>query len=363
MSLRVVFAVAVCCAASLRAPAIRAAEPASAAADEDASSNPSVFAPPKPSRMTAKQRAAARRAAQIAANQARDQESHRPWFQLLAANGVEPWPVETARDHAAALARTRKMINEVLALLPGTRVYETDHFLFTSNIPADQVKPYVTYLDKMYDWMCELYGVPAGTRVWLGGKAPIFAFQTQDQFVAFEAKFFAVSAQDSQHMYGLCHQNTRGDVVIACFSGEDPNDFGQMLVHETSHGFIHRYKTKARLPSWVNEGMAELIGAEMVPKSTAVKNKERAALAILQERHSLGGDFFTAEPIHDWQYGIASSLNRFLLKTNQQNYVRFIEGLKGGMTWPAALQQAFNGTPEQLVAQYGQSIGVPDLRP
>ncbi len=66
---------------------------------------------------------------------------------------------------------------------------------------------------------------------------------------------------------------------------------------------------------------------------------------------------------HDWQYGVASSLNRFLLKTNQQSYVRFIEGLKEGLKWPVALQQAYNGTPEQLVAQYGQSIGLPDLRP
>jgi hypothetical protein len=211
--------------------------------------------------------------------------------------------------------------------------------------------------------MCELYGVPAGTRVWLGGKAPIFAFQTQQQFVAFEAKFFEVPVQDAQHMYGLCHQNSRGDVVIACFRGEDPNDFGQMLVHETSHGFIHRYKTKARLPNWVNEGMAELIGAEMVPKSTAVKNKELAALALVKQHHSLGGDFFTAEPIHVWQYGAASSLNRFLLQTDRKGYVRFIEGLKEGLKWPDALQQAYNGTPEQLVTQYGQSIGVPDLRP
>ena len=352
-------------AARLRstAPAVRAVEPASAVADDDSNSNASVFTPQLPPRTTAKQRAAARRAAQTAANQARDQQSQRQWLARLAANGVEPWPPESSLDHAEALVRTRKMIDEVLKLLPGTRVYETDHFLFTSNIPADQVKPYVTYLDKMYDWMCELYGVPAGTRVWLGGKAPIFAFQTQDQFVAFENKFFEVPAKDSQHLYGLCHQNTRGDVVIACFQGEDPNDFGQMLVHETSHGFIHRYKTKARLPSWVNEGMAELIGAEMVPKSTAVKNKEQAALAILKQRQSLGGDFFTAEPIHDWQYGVASSLNRFLLKTNQQDYVRFIEALKEGLKWPAALQQAYGGTPEQLVTQYGQSIGVQDLRP
>jgi hypothetical protein len=365
MSYRVVIALLI--AAVLLPPlSIRAAEPASPsspASDKDADSGPPVFEPQPPPRMTAKERAAARREQQAAANQSRNRESQRQWLQRLAANGVEPWPPESARDHTEALVRTRKMISEVLALLPGTRVYETDHFLFTSNIPADQVRPYVAYLDKMYDWMCELYGVPAGTRVWLGGKAPIFAFQTQEQFVAFESKFFEVPAKDSQHMYGLCHQNTRGDVVIACFQGEDPNDFGQMLVHETSHGFIHRYKTKARLPSWVSEGMAELIGAEMVPKSTAVKNKEQAALAILKQRHSLGGDFFTAEPIHDWQYGAASSLNRFLLKTNQQNYVRFIEALKEGLKWPVALQQAYGGTPEKLVIQYGQSIGVPDLRP
>jgi hypothetical protein len=340
-----------------------AAKPTSANVDRDVDAATDASAEQPKKRTTARERIAARRDNRATAVRPESPEEHRQWLARLAANGVEPWPPESAHDHAAALARSRKMIDEVLKLLDGARLYETEHFLFTSNIPPDQVAPYVRYLDKMYDWMCELYGVPSGTSVWLGGKAPIFAFQTQQQFAAFEAKFFKVPEQDSQHLYGLCHQNTRGDVVIVCFRGEDPNDFGQMLVHETSHGFIHRYKTKARLPSWVNEGMAELIGAEMVPKSTAVKNKEIAAAAILHDRHSLGGDFFTSESIHDWQYGAASSLNRFLLKTDQKSYVRFIEGMKEGLKWPVALQQAYNGTPEQLVAQYGQSIGVPDLRP
>jgi hypothetical protein len=363
MSLRLVTLIAACCWAMCLPLSAAAAKPESADPDQDSPSTADASVTQPPKHTTARERIAARRAEQAAAKQAETPEEHRQWLTRLAVNGVEPWPIESAREHAEALARSRKMIAEVLALLPGTKVYETDHFLFTSNIPPDQVAPYVRYLDKMYDWMCELYGVPAGTQVWLGGKAPIFAFQTQEQFAAFEAKFFEVPTQDSQHLYGLCHQNTRGDVIIACFRGEDPNDFGQMLVHETSHGFIHRYKTKARLPSWVNEGMAEIIGADMVPKSTAVKNKETAALAILREHHSLGGDFFTAEPIHDWQYGVASSLNRFLLQTDRQSYVRFIEGMKEGLKWTVALQQAYNGTPEQLVVQYGQSIGLPDLRP
>src|SRR5262249_9174659 len=71
--------------------------------------------------------------------------------------------------------------------------------------------------------------------------------------------------------------------------GNDPNDFGQMLVHETSHGFIHRYKTKAQLPNWVDEGMADLIGAEMVPASTAVRNREIKAIQQMAEQRSLGG--------------------------------------------------------------------------
>jgi hypothetical protein len=369
MSVRVRAILAALCVIEVMPLPARAADPSSRSASAPGESNGSnedapFSAPPaeEPSKK-AKQRTTSHRAPRNSMNASPVPEDRRHWLARLKANGVEPWPPESSMDHAEALARTQKMVDEVLALVPGARVYETDHFLFTSDISGEQVRPYVAYLDKMYDWMCGLYGVPAGTRVWLGGKAPIFAFRTQNEFVAFESKFFEVPPKDSQHMYGLCHQNTRGDVVIACFQGEDANDFGQMLVHETSHGFIHRYKTKARLPSWVNEGMAELIGAEMVPKSTAVKNKESAALAIVKQRHSLGGDFFTAEPIHDWQYGVASSINRFLLKTDQQSYVRFIEGLKEGLKWPAALQQAYGGTPDQLVSQYGESVGILDLHP
>ena len=313
-----------------------------------------------PRRLSSRERAAARRAERAAAEQARQEKVHAAWLGRLEAHGVEPWPEATDEVHAAARERSQKMVDDVIARLPGTRLYETEHFLFTSNMPPPEVAPYVRYLDAMYDWMCKLYGIPAGTRVWLGDKAPVFAFAQQAQFLDFEERHFQVPAEG---MYGLCHQNMQGDVVIACFRGDDPNDFGQMLVHETSHGFIHRYKSKARLPSWVNEGMADLIGAEMVPQSKSVERREYIALTLVKERHSLGGNFFTAEPIDAWQYGVASSLNRFLLNTDRPSYVRFIEKLKEGQKWPDALREAFGGTPEQLVGQYGRWIGIPDLRP
>ncbi len=310
-------------------------------------------------RLSPRQRAKVRQAEKEAEERAQREAERREWMARLEARGVEPWPEETAAEHAKALARSRKMIDEVIDLLPGTRLYETEHFLFTTNIPPQQVAPYVRYLDRMYDWMCDLYGIEAGTKVWFGGKVPIFAFLTHDQFGAFEERYFHIKPEG---LYGLCHQSADGDVVIACFRGNDPNNFGQMLVHETSHGFIHRYKTKTRLPSWVNEGMAELIGMEMVPRCQSVARRERQALEHLRQQPSLAG-FFTADPIRGWQYGVASSMNRFLLQSDRQKYARFIELLKEGLKWDEALKTAYGGTPEELVSQYGRWIGVPGLTP
>ena len=52
-----------------------------------------------------------------------------------------------------------------------------------------------------------------------------------------------------------------------------------------------------------------------------------------------------------------------MIRTNRKAYVQFIEGMKEGMTWEESLQASYGSSPEQLVAAYGQAIGVPDLRP
>ena len=345
---------------SINLPAAETADsPPAAAAD-------STEANPRSQRTTPRERAAARRAMRDSADKAKRDQERREWLARLKARDIEPWPEEeTDQQHAEALAKSREMVDEVVSLFPGTQLYETNRFLFVSNIPPQQVGPYVASLDKMYEWMCRLYGVPRDHKVWLGGKAPIFAFLEQQQFDAFEERFFPEARESLRslaNIYGLSHLNATGEVIISCYRGNDPNDFAQMLVHETSHGFIHRYKTKARLPNWVDEGMADLIGAEMAPASTAVKNREYKALQQLAQQRSLGG-MFAAERIEAGHYGMASNLNRFLLQSNRENYVRFIEALKEGQKWEEALHNAYGSTPDQLLAAYARWINVANLQP
>jgi hypothetical protein len=336
--------------------------------DGDSAAAPTDSTPAKPQAKLRKSRdrAATHSSGRDKVSKAKRDKDRAEWLARLKAHGVEPWPEdESEQAHAEALAKSREMVADVLENFPGTQLFETSHFLFVSNIPRQQVAPYIASLDRMYDWMCQLYGVPREHKVWLGGKAPIFAFLEHEQFSAFEDRFYA-ETRESFHtlanIYGLSHLNVNGDVVISCYRGNDPNDFAQMLIHETSHGFIHRYKTKARLPNWVDEGMADLIGAELVPASTAVKNREYQAIQTLSQRPSLGG-MLTADRIEAWQYGVASNLNRFMLQSNRDNYVQFIEALKEGDKWDEALRDAYNSSPEELLAAYAGRLRLPKLQP
>jgi hypothetical protein len=194
-----------------------------------------------------KKSAAPRKTPKKTAAQTKKEAAHAKWLERLKEREVDPWPEnETDEEHAEALKKSREMAIEVVSLFSGCQLQETQHFLVVSNIPPQQIAPYVASLDRMYDFMCRLYGIPRTHKVWLGGKTPIFAFLEREEFDAFEERYFPESRETIRalgNVYGLSHLSKSGEVAISCFRGNDPNDFGQMLVHETRHGVSHRYNT------------------------------------------------------------------------------------------------------------------------
>jgi hypothetical protein len=282
------------------------------------------------------------------------------WLARLEARGVEPWPELADDEHAAAVEELKTLVKEIQRQFPAMTLHETENFLVCTNIPPRQIGPYVASLDAMHEMLVKMFGIDPEHRVWRG-KALVVAFLDKTQFARFEIRF--MKHQPDPQAYGLCHSKSDGEVIISCYRGDNPADFGHMLVHETSHGFIHRYKTALRLPTWVNEGMAEWIGQALVPASNSVRDSQKRAIEIMRQTRGMGGLLAAQGGIDTWQYGVASSLNNFMIRANQKAYVAFIEGIKEGLDWQESLQQSYHTTPAQLVAAYGQAIGVPGLRP
>ncbi len=275
--------------------------------------------------------------------------------------GVRLWPEPTEEQQREAVARLKEFLDKVGAAMPERKMqlHETRFFLFYSDLPPQQATVAAAGLDKMYAEQCKAFGVPQGKNIWIG-KEVIAAFRDREGFVRFEKEFFQREVGEAQ---GRTHLRPDGTVITACFMHGDLAVFATVLTHETTHGFMHRYKSPQPLPSWIEEGAAEFMAAVVVPGCKVVQNDQQTASARLRETRSLGGDFFTAKSIDTWQYGVASSLTEFMLRWDAKAYRAMIDGVKEGMGWEESLKKAYGVTPEELTERFGRKVGVPGLKP
>lgn len=250
--------------------------------------------------------------------------------------------------------QTTQQINERLEL------YETDYFLFYTDLPAGEARSWQNLLDRMYSRLLRMFDIPAKTNIWRG-KALVFVFRSEADYHRFQAQMHGTRSIGSA---GMCHSFGNGFVHIAFFRQPDERKFAHVLVHESVHGFIHRYRSPVPVLSWVNEGLAEWIATELVP-STASRTQQaidaQMPAVYLREQGGFQG-MFDLPHIAGWHYPIALDLTRFMIDNKKTGYIKFFNAIKDGEPWEKAFETAFGITFDRFVAGYGQARNLPNLR-
>jgi len=270
-------------------------------------------------------------------------------------------PISEARlaEHIAEQKAFLNKVGQHFSRLP-MQLHETKYFLFYTDMPAGQAAPFITQLDKMYEFLGQAFGIKPGTNIWQG-KSPVVCFINKADFVEFEFKF--MENADASGAQGLCHQDTSGKVLTSCYRGENPDFFAAVLVHETAHGYVHRFRTSIFVPTWANEGIAEWVAAAIVPKegkAGEIGRRQRAGAELVRRSGRLG-TFYDLQGLNRDQYGIASSMVELLIKLNPEQFKLFFNGIKDGLKWEDSLTRAYGFTRADLTTLYGRSIGMPNL--
>ncbi|MFZ5833640.1 MAG: hypothetical protein ACOY3P_26430 [Planctomycetota bacterium] len=281
----------------------------------------------------------------------------------LKGTGDRPWKEPTEAEQKTAVEGYKQHLKEVESKFPRSRftLHETEYFLFHTDLPASQIGGYVARLDAMYDNLCQLYGVRAGTNIWRG-KCVIVAFLRKEDFANYEQILFGRS--EVGNAAGLCHNFHDGRVIVSCFRGDDPMFFASMLVHETSHGFCHRYRSTINFPSWIDEGIADWVAGVVVPQCRAVPVRQQEALDYMRQSRNMAGMFAADGP--DFQtlhYGMASRLTHMMLSADPTRYRALLTAIKEGLPWREALRQVYSSDEEQLAQNFGRSLKIVGLRP
>ena len=266
------------------------------------------------------------------------------------------WKHLTVEQEKKFLDRQAKFIADAKTKLSNIplRQVETKYFSFITDLTSAEADGYIVYLDAMYAELCKAFGLPTEKNIW-AGKCVVFAFRAKQTYLAFEAEVMKVSPSSIASTQGLCHQNSDGTVIFAGYKG-DNNFFGHVLVHETSHGFVHRYLSSARAPSWLNEGMADWL-ADKVVGGKQIKVRQRSDAALAKQRGDWG-DVLNIQRITGDQYGICSVLVEILVARDRGNgrFKEFIDAIKEGSSAQEALKEHFGITYAELKGIYGQTI-------
>ena len=269
------------------------------------------------------------------------------------------WPKLTNEQQAKAVEEMKQVAEDVAKKLKhDLLLHETKYFLFYSDLNPREAANWAGLLDRMYARLAELFAVPKGENLWRG-KGLIFVFSKADDYRRFEREIAHVDPGSSA---GMSHCYSTGIVMIAFYRQPQELSFAHVLVHESVHGFLHRYRSPEHIPSWANEGLAETIATELVLERGRREQVRTSAREFIQQHDNSLGEFFEAEHIQGWQYPVAETMCTFMVSANKRNYVDFINGMKEGLSWQDSLAQRYKAPLDRLVAVYGSWVGVRGLK-
>lgn len=239
---------------------------------------------------------------------------------------------------------------------PKMHLVETQHFLIFSAWEKNQDKGMSDAIENMYKALCKQFDVDVKDQYW-AGKLPIYVMATKKQFASFTNDIDHVKRPDSA---GYCGGSSSGFTYIVANEITKLDWFYELIIHESTHAFLNRYKTNKLPPVWVHEGLAEYMAAALVPNSVARERFASATRIAISQKKDVSAIFKGVKGA--FEYGIAQSVTRYLILKDTKAYLKFIDLLKEGKSDDDALQEAYKLTKEQLVAEWTKAAAAGAIR-
>lgn len=296
-------------------------------------------------------------------------ESERRLRDILPEGGAfdaKPWPILTDAESVAATEEMKKDAERIMrdagANMP---LIETRYFLLYAELPPKEASRWASQLDGMYEMAMQLLHVAPGINLFWG-KAVVFIFPTRERFRVVEASAFSFMVP--QGVLGLCH--TKGPkVLINSYRDKDELMFTSVLLHETTHGIMHRYLTPRRLPTWANEGFADRI-AHMAMARVNLRNpmdrlRRQQGVAYFRESGDIARVMRMNYEDGSWPgensvgYAVGYMLCNFMLDQvpklapakGKDRFKDWVVAVKGGKPWEQALADDFGFTMQVIATE------------
>jgi hypothetical protein len=286
-----------------------------------------------------------------------DTRSPAPIEASQAKSGIDPWEPLGDEERTQAIDAQRQFAQTAGYGVGDNkrRVYETDHFIVATDLDERAMRRWGDQLEVMYETMIMTLSLEKDADLY-AGKCMVFIFGTRGAYLRFERKAMNYDATRSG---GVCHYRGN-DVILAFYRRGSDAEFQSVLVHESVHGFLYRYRSPAGLPTWANEGLADYIAGHLTPASGEPREHwNHSKNFILQKKDPMDimrQTYRNGTWYDDDSYPVSHMLVRFLLRYKPVEFKQWIDDIKAGAEWEEAMQRCFGVDAATLARGFADEI-------
>lgn len=297
------------------------------------------------------------RAAEEAARLETTPPEARPW-------PAAPWPEMTAVEQRDARSVMRNDAERILQDVGRSiEPIETSQVLLYTDLERYEAIQIAKQLDQVaHRFAVTMRRNPLRSLFW--GKAVVMIFSEQEVYERVQAEAFGYLARPTD----LAIMLPVGPKVFLLSHREGDRRRSELeLLRHFVFGLMHRHESPRRLPAWANEGLAEWLTHEVVGEASwLMKERRRMAYDLIRGDEPLPPIFRVGYGDERWDAAqpIIAPLGALLVEymaTQQPNgFPLWVQAVKQGEDWDAALKRYFGLTPAQLGQRYLQHYRVRD---
>ena len=266
-------------------------------------------------------------------------------------SGVRPWPIATDAARADALEEMKAEAEKALhAVNARWTPVESEYWVIYADLTRGDAQELGRRMDNMYRKVAEMFALPKGLNLF-HGKGVCIVSADENRYRAIEQAAFGTMPPPGA--VGLCHM-IGPRVIVNAWRSPNDDEFMSTLVHEATHGVMHRYGTPVKLPIWAEEGYAEFVAARSFDTSPVDAGRRPHGLEFIRAGESTL-PFFRSDG-HDgaWPgpgamgYSIGYLTVCLMIDQKGAAFGDWVKDVKTGTPWEEALKRHFGTDAAQL---------------
>jgi hypothetical protein len=254
-------------------------------------------------------------------------------------------PAQAKEALAKSRADSKKICDEFKLDL---KEIETDHFIVFTDWPASSYPFIEKNLEAAKTCVSKQFELLPTDNIFVG-KLAVYMFNTHGDFLKFgvEVDHLPPGATTVEGYYatggGLAPHLVMSKPDFGVGHQQEVN-WAYVLTHEFTHAFVARYRSTRHLPTWINEGIAEVIASSQFPKDVKGIAREVAA-----SNYPLSRLFNERAGMQSGEmYPVMRTLTEVLILKDHKKFLAMFDQMKAGAPAAKALKDNYGMTFEDL---------------